>query len=251
MEVVVGIFRSRPVAEQAARALLEAGIAPHRVSLLAPGPGRHRLEFVGTTEAEPPGMGRVLGGVVGGAAGAAGGIELGALVSTVIPGIGPVLALGLVGAALLGIGGAAAGDALEARLREGLPRDEVYLYEDALRHGWSLVVAAVEDDETAARARRALAAAGAESVDAARERWWIGLRDAEAVRYEGRFADDEADYRAGFEAALSLGRGGRRYEDLSETLRRRYPEAYGRPAFRRGWEGGRRYEDGTRGPRAA
>ncbi len=236
MEVVVGIFRSRPVAEQAARALLEAGIAPHRVSLLAPGPGRHRLEFVGTTEAEPPGMGRVLGGVVGGAAGAAGGIELGALVSTVIPGIGPVLALGLVGAALLGIGGAAAGDALEARLREGLPRDEVYLYEDALRHGWSLVVAAVEDDETAARARRALAAAGAESVDAARERWWIGLRDAEAVRYE---------------AALSLGRGGRRYEDLSETLRRRYPEAYGRPAFRRGWEGGRRYEDGTRGPRAA
>ena len=56
-----------------------------------------------------------------------------------IPGVGPVIAGGIIGAAILGVGGAAtgaaAGAALERELADGLPHDELYLYEDALRKG--------------------------------------------------------------------------------------------------------------------
>ena len=48
--------------------------------------------------------------------------------------------------------------------------------------------------------------AGAESIDAARESWWLSLRDAEEAHYQttgGNFQTDEANYRRGFEAALN------------------------------------------------
>ena len=47
----------------------------------------------------------------------------------------------------------AAGEALEEGLVEGLPHDELYLYEDALRKGRSVVIAFVETDETEEAAR--------------------------------------------------------------------------------------------------
>src|SRR6185369_5884203 len=119
--------------------------------------------------------------------------------SLLVPGVGPVLAAGLVGAAILGIGGTAtgmaAGAALERTLADGVPHDELYLYEDALRNGRSVVIAFAENEEAETQARTVLSAAGAQSIDAARDDWWIGLRDAEAQNYEatGRdFAADEA-----------------------------------------------------------
>jgi hypothetical protein len=138
---------------------------------------------------------------------------------------------------------------LEASLREGLPKDEVFFYEDALRQGRSLVIALPADEAQAGTARRILHEAGAESLDAARERWWIGLRDAEAVAYSaagGDLSREEADYRAGFEAAVTVGEG-RTFDDAAADIRKRYPDASTRAAFRHGWERGREWVARHRG----
>jgi hypothetical protein len=160
-----------------------------------------------------------------------------------------VFALGLLGAALLGLGGAAAGaaagNAVEGGITNGLPRDELYLYEDALRRGRSVVIAAADSDEVANRARAELARAGAESIDAAREQWWIGLRGAEEEHYAsqgGNFNIDEAAYRLGFEAALHPDRRGKTYETTIDSLRTRYADDSGIEAFRRGYERGQAYQ---------
>jgi hypothetical protein len=253
MQTVVGIFTERAAAERAAAAVAGGGVSWSRISVLSPGDAGGAMARVPTTEAEPPGIGRALGAVVGGAAGAAGGMQIGALASLFVPGVGPVIALGVVGAALLGVGGAAVGGALDGSLRQGLPRDEIYLYEDALRQGRTIVVVVADEEEHAELTRRQLAEAGAESLDAARERWWIGLRAAEAEAYEApeRFASDEARFRQGFEAALAPDCRGRPYMEVIEILQERFPETHADEVFRRGYERGRAYDSATRIARAA
>ena len=158
-------------------------------------------------------MGRAVGGVVGAALGIAGGLELGtALASLMVPGVGPIVASGIAAATLFGaggaIGGAAAGGALEQETTHGLPEDEIHVYKDALRQGRAVVFVQARDNDEAARVRKVLDADGAESVDAAREQWWIGLRDDEKEHYSADGSDftrDEKAYRRGFEAALRNG----------------------------------------------
>ena len=117
---------------------------------------------------------------MGGAAGTAGGLSVASLA---LPGVGPVVAAGAIALGLLGaVAGAAVGSRLDDTLSKGLPTDELYVYRDALRRGRSVVVVTVEDEERAERVRRLLNDVGAESTDAAREEWWIGLRDAEEAR---------------------------------------------------------------------
>ena len=68
-------------------------------------------------------------------------------------------------------------------------------------------------DDDSARAHAILADAGAETIDAAREEWWIGLRTAEAEHYRslgGEFESVEEEYRRGYEAALRNGSGAAR-----------------------------------------
>jgi len=253
MPTVVGIFARREDAERGAAALETVGVDRTRISVLMPGARDEQLTSVPTRETEAPGVGKTLGAVTGAAAGAAGGLQIGAVASTLlVPGLGPVIVLGAIGTVLLGAAGAAVGDAFD-KGPEGLPKDDLYLYEDALRHGRSVVVALV-DDATAETAGAALAAAGAESLDAARERWWIGLRDAEAAHYEstGRpFPGAETEYRQGFEAALDVSRRGRAYPDVIEELQQRYPDVYNTDAFHRGYERGQAWAGGRRSDRAA
>jgi hypothetical protein len=162
------------------------------------------------------------------------------VVSLLIPGIGPVIALGVAGAALLGVGGAAVGAAFEDR-DKGVPRDDLFFYEQALRDGRSVLVAVVDDASHAERVRATLAAAGAESLDEARERWWLDLREAEAAAYEGDFAADEPVYRQGFEAALGRACRGRVYDEVVVELRAVYPETCETLAFRHGYQRGSAY----------
>jgi hypothetical protein len=184
--------------------------------------------------------------------GVAGGATLGAAAaSLLVPGVGPVLAAGIVGAALLGAGGAAsgaaAGAALERHLADGLPHDELYIYEDALRKGRSVVIAFPEDEESAKTTKGVLSQSGAESIDAAREDWWLGLRDSEEENYkaQGRdFRTDEADYRRGFEAALHAKLRGRTYQEATEELTVFVGEGTSDEAFRRGYERGYAYQKG-------
>jgi hypothetical protein len=232
MQTVAAVFTRRADAERAASGLEAIGIPRDHITLLAPGADAHRVP---TDEGERSGTGAAVGAVVGSAAG----FPLGAAVTLLVPGLGAVVASGLFGAVLFGASGAAVGAALEESLMTGLPRDELFLYEDALRHGRSVVVALVEDEDLAAAARRTLTEAGAETIDAARERWWLGLRSAEQEHYaEGAaaFEHDEALYRRGFEAALGTDTRGRAWGEAVPTLRARYGADVDAPAFRRGWE---------------
>ena len=256
MKTVAGIFNSRADAESALAQLRGAGVGDERLNLLTPGTSQAELdEQVPTTETEQPGMGQAIGTWAGGALGVAGGLHLGTAVAAVlIPGVGPVLAIGLLGAALLGTGGAlagrAAGEAMEDNIAPELPHDELYVYEDALRQGRTVIIAAADDNEQAERFQQTLAGAGAESIDAARETWWLGLRDAEEAEYTGQGNDfklEEPAYRKGFEAALYPRSRGLAYEADAPRLRECYGEACELPAFRRGYERGQAYHGRLRG----
>lgn len=239
MKSVAGIFPSVDDAHRAVANLESIGIARADITVLAPGASQRQVDAVPTDEGEQPGMGKALGAVVGGAVGAASGVPIGAaLVSLMVPGIGPVIASGILGAALLGAGGAAIGGALETNLSEGLPKDEIFVYEEALRHGRTVLIALAHDDGVADEARVALLAAGASSVDAAREQWWVGLSDVDKPGYA---AADEDVYRRGFEAALNRDVRGRSFDDARDLLSRRYSDAARSPAFRRGFDAGQAY----------
>ena len=251
METVAGIFTSRAAAEEAVREIHSLGIPNDRIAFLTPGMKDKQIErAVPTDDTEQPGMGAAMGGAVGGAMGVAGGATLGAAVaSLLVPGVGPVIAGGILGAAILGAGGTAtgiaAGQALEKELEAGLPHDELYLYEDALRQGRSVVVAFLDDEGAVYSVRSVLADAGAEGIDEARENWWIGLRDAEEAEYEasGRtFQADEGSYRRGFEEALR--RRGKEFDDASGFIAS--PADADNQAFRRGYERGQRYQKALR-----
>ena len=250
MESIVGIFNSLADAKRAAAMLRTFGISENRITVLSPHTRETEIEAqIPTTDTEQPGMGQALGGTVGAALGAAGGATAGAAAaSLLVPGVGPVIALGILGAALLGAGGAvagaAAGDAMEKTMADGLPHDELYVYEDALRRGRSVVIAFADDDQIAENARAELQRAGAESVDAARNEWWIGLRGAEQEHYTSQGGDfnlDEATYRLGFEAALHPDRRGKSGEDAGQSLQQKYGADAATQAFRQGYERGQRY----------
>ena len=252
MKTVAGIFNSRADAERAIESLRAQGVADERLNLLTQGSSAEEIaDEVPTTETEQPGMGKALGTWAGTALGVAGGAHIGTIVATsLIPGVGPVLAIGMIGAALLGTGGAlagrAVGEALEDNIAPELPHDELYIYEDALRKGRTVVIAAAEDDGQAASVRAAFDAAGAESIDAARETWWLGLRDAEAESYtaEGKdFGEAEPYYRRGFESALHPQARGKSYEADLARLRECYGDECDTDAFRAGYGRGRSYHE--------
>jgi hypothetical protein len=249
MKSTVGIFKSRTDAERAVERLRSIGFDQEHLSLLIPGSSQEKAEAVATTETEQPGMGKAIGGVVGGALGAAGGMHIGAAAaSLLVPGVGPIFAIGAIGAVLLGAGGAAAGAAvgeeLEESMDEGLPRDELYLYEDALRRGRSVVIALAEDDDKYGRAQRIMDEEGAESLDRAREDWWVGLRDDEELSYTaegGDFHKDEIIYRRGFESALHPKARGKSYDEAAEFISSCYGDICNETPFRRGYERGSQY----------
>src|SRR5215472_455644 len=175
MITVSGVFRAKEAAERAVQDLRQSGV--RGINLIAPG-ADSETDAVPTSETEQPGMGRTVGSVVGAALGIAGGFEIGtAAAGLVLPGVGPVVAVGLAAATLLGaggaIGGAAAGAALEEGTTVGLPEDELYVYKDALRQGRTVLFVQARDPDEAARVRQILDNGGAETIDAARDAWWI------------------------------------------------------------------------------
>jgi hypothetical protein len=246
MKTVAGVFSSYQGARAAAHALRQAGFSQNQINLLCPDSTEEQIHSIPTSDTEQSGMGGAIGGMLGGALGVAGGLELGVAVSALIPGIGPVLAFGLAGAALLGAGGVAGGAVLGEKAEshvEGIPADEIFFYEDALRRGRSVVLALAEDDSEAQRARKVFEDAGAESLDVARKDWWLGLRDVEEEHYRAlghNFEMDEEVFRAGFESALRRECRGKSDEE-ADCLKWWYPDVWDTEPFRRGYERGQRY----------
>ena len=247
MQAVTGVFKSQDQAEVAVNALRSLGIPEKRLGIVAPGSAPERLEAgVPVTDSESPGMGRAMGAAVGGAMGAAGGATAGlAVASLAVPGIGPLIAFGMVGAALLGIVGAGAGsmvgDTVEEGLGEGIPHEDVYLYEDALRHGHAVVIAYADEGDQADRAAEVMNNAGAEDLDTLRENWWQELREGESAHYGKDFDRDENSYRRGYQAALHPTRRGKAYSDVEDDLRTAYAGTVLDRPFQSGYERGQSY----------
>jgi hypothetical protein len=252
MEAVSGVFKTRTRAENAVNEALKAGIPADRVTLLTPGSVdqvNKEIVSVPTDAAEQPGIGKAIGALAGGGVGFAGG----SLLMALVPGLGPITAVGLLGAAILGAAGATVGatvgNELENSTSQGLPEDEIFVYEDALRQGRSVVILLAEDNQQASLLRELLKMQGAESIDAAREQWWIGLRSAEESHYSGKnFTEDEEYFRRGFEAALHARTRCMEFDQVSaamdaalEDLQREHPGAEVEEAFTRGYQRGREY----------
>ena len=262
MEAITGVFHSRSEAERALREVHNAGVPADRATLLVPGSVdqvEKEVQAVPTDSTEQPGMGNAMGALLGGGIGITGGSVLMALV----PGLGPVTALGLLGAGILGAAGASVGAVIGSKVEkssyEGLPEDEIFIYEDALRKGRSVVVALVEDQGSESLVRDLFKRNGAETVDDAREQWWTGLRSAEKGHYEGamkvagkapdrNFTADEKFYRLGFEAALHARTRCMEFDQVSadmdaalEDVQRQYPGEPVEDAFTRGYQRGREY----------
>jgi uncharacterized membrane protein len=133
---VVGLFRDPIEAQVAVRDLKDAGFADDHVSLVT------REESANQVSADhEPTAGAAKGAAVGGVAGALLGV-----VAMAIPGIGPVLAIGPLAAALTGAGlGAATGGMLGALADMGVPEHQAQQLADAIREGGTLVVVHTSD----------------------------------------------------------------------------------------------------------
>ena len=254
MEAVAGVFTTRSDAERALGELHKVGLSADKTTYLTPGSVdqvNKEMETVETDATEQPGMAKAMGALLGGGIGVTGGAVLMALV----PGVGAVTALGLLGMAVLGAAGAAVGGAAANKVEEnsyqGLPEDEIFVYEDALRKGRSVVIAMAVDEDQAKQVRSLLEREGAESVDAARDQWWIGLRSAEQSHYSAdgkNFDDDERFYRMGFEAALHSKVRCMEFDQVSsamdaalEDAKRQHPGKNVEEPFVRGYQRGREH----------
>jgi len=254
MIAVTGVFQSRPDAERAMNSIRQTGIPDDKITLLTPGQAdqvKEEVKAVPTDASEQPGMGKTVGALLGGGVGFTGGSILVALV----PGLGPITALGMLGAGVLGVAGAAIGGStggeVEKSSYEGLPEDEIFVYEDALRRGRTVVIALADDESSAGVVRDMLKREGAESVDAAREQWWTGLRNSEEAHYTGggkNFNQDEKFYRLGFEAAMHARTRCMEFDQVSaemsaalENVKRKNPGADVEDAFTRGYRRGREH----------
>src|SRR5262249_58907202 len=98
MTTTTGLFGSRAAAESAMAQLRAAGFSDDRLNLLTPGAPDRATRRVPSSDTEQPGTGAAVGGIVGGVTGAAGGM---AVASALLPGVGPVVALGLLAGAVL------------------------------------------------------------------------------------------------------------------------------------------------------
>jgi len=149
-----------------------------------------------------------------------------AIASAAIPGIGPIIAAGRSSALPLPApGGRQIGHKWQDSLSTGLPRaPSCSSTRMRCARGGSRDRPGRERHD-AEIVRAALDAAGAERLDAAREAWWVGLRDEEARTYAeqgGDFAMDEpitgtASRRRSCPSCASRGRATTRVVELADV----------------------------------
>jgi hypothetical protein len=177
MKTVVGIFSSPAAADRAVKDLVIAGVPPGNIRKLTPGSSEREIHSgIPMAETEQPGMGRAVGAVVGGVVGLTAALGVSAVLHGGMDALGQTawLVTGLCG--ILGaVIGALAGGALEERLSTGLPKDEIYFYEESLRRGRSVIFAFASGGKQKEIVRRVLDRAGANSLDAGDESWRVGL----------------------------------------------------------------------------
>src|SRR5881275_1774985 len=151
VETAIGVFASRDRAEQAVGQLRRQGVPEQSLVFLTR--SKNEAETVGKE------FGAYVGGFVGGAAGMSAGVVAATLL---LPGIGPVFALGFGAAALLGLAGAGAGSTVgsavshDAEAPKPTPdekcSEDAAFFREVLKEGRSLIVVRTESQELATSA---------------------------------------------------------------------------------------------------
>jgi hypothetical protein len=137
---LVGVFSDRGQAEKAVEDLRRAGFREDQIGYT------WRNENKGSTGTTDTDAGNIAGGAATGAisGGILGGL-IGAATALLIPGVGPVLAGGILASALGGAAiGAAAGGLLGALMGLGIPEEEARYYETEFQSGNTLVTVKAE-----------------------------------------------------------------------------------------------------------
>jgi hypothetical protein len=190
---VVALFDDYREAESAIRDLEVSGVPSTDISLVPNNADNrygdyppYRADRVGATDTDngaATGTGAGIGAVLGGAAGLLAGI--GALA---IPGVGPVVAAGVLAATLAGAGvGAVVGGLVGALVEAGVPREHADIYAEAVRRGGTLVTVRV-DEVMGSRVSDILARHVPVDIEERAESWrragWTGF-DERAEPYAG------------------------------------------------------------------
>lgn len=134
--VLVAVFDDRFEAEQAVNDLEAAGLEQDKVGFVLRGSDVSRggmiTDAVGTKDGRGAAFGAAAGAAIGGTLGAAG--------AMLLPGIGPVVAVGLFGAMFGGaIAGTAVGGILGAMVGLGVSQEEAEYYERMFQQGKAIV----------------------------------------------------------------------------------------------------------------
>ena len=135
-QTLVGVFASRDAAELAVDALRQAGFEEKDIGFAIRGEdavaGGMITDALLTRDGQGAAKGMAVGGIAGGL--------LGAAAVLVLPGIGPVLSMGIL-ASVLGFGaaGVATGGLIGAMSGLGISEDEARVYEKEFRAGRAIV----------------------------------------------------------------------------------------------------------------
>jgi hypothetical protein len=219
MTIVTAMFASSADAERAILSLEDNGFEEKQINYLATG------KELASFPVHAPQAGAVIGAAAG----------LGA--ATFLPGLGPVVGVGMLATGLIGTAlGAAAGTAI-SRNTHGIPNEDLYFYDEALRNGQTVIVVEPRDPVQETKARNLLERAGGRSVQSVRHEWWQNVRDWHRHEFNGH----ESEYRAGFEAALHPATRGHDYREVTEYVETCYPDGCRTEAFRVGYDRGQEY----------
>lgn len=147
---VVGVFEDQLRARQAIEELRAAGFSDKQIGFISHDreKGHANTASEGTTgssEAARAGTGAVAGGALGGI--------LGAAAALLIPGVGPIIAGGILGATVGGVViGAAAGGLIGALTKIGVPEEEAHYYNQEFEAGRTIVTVKAPERSEEARA---------------------------------------------------------------------------------------------------
>jgi uncharacterized membrane protein len=144
-KTVAALFDNHTTAYSAVQDLVDHGFARDTIGVMS------RDDTVSdgtaTTRVATPGgpSGVAQGAGIGAALGGLSGVIVG-LTALTVPGVGPVIAGGLLALALTGAGmGALTGGLVGALTEVGIPKEHVHYYSEGLRRGGVLVVVATTD----------------------------------------------------------------------------------------------------------
>jgi hypothetical protein len=159
---VFGIYTSRENAENAVDRLVTSGFRQENISVLLQDKADTK-DFAHEKHTKAPegaATGAVAGGVIGGALGLL--AHIGVLA---IPGLGPLIAVGPIIAALTGIGsGGVLGGIIGALVGIGIPEYEAKRYEGRIREGGILLSVHCDNADGIVKAKDVLKQTGADDI---------------------------------------------------------------------------------------